>query len=165
MMEALNIRQAAEEDISSLYDLYAQIGQKSEGYFEEVLEKDCVVLIAHKGDQDIGFGILNFEPKYSLYQKLEIPEIQDLNVIPEARRQGVATSLIGAFENMASDQGVEQIGISVGLTKDYGPAQRLYTKLGYMPDGNGISYDRQGVELGRSYPVVDDLCLMMIKSL
>lgn len=164
-MTDIDIRQASEEDIPALYALYDVLGKSDEGYFETVLEKDCVILIASQDGQDVGFGILNFEPKYSLYQKLGIPEIQDVNVIPDARQKGIATALVMAFENMAEDQGAKKIGISVGLTKEYGPAQRLYVKLDYMPDGNGITYDREGVVAGQSYPAGDDLCLMMIKEL
>ena len=161
----IDIRQASESDIPALYDLYAQIGQKDEGYFEALFEKDCVILMAFKNKTAVAFGILNFEPKYNLYKKLDIPEIQDLNVMPDAREQGVATALVEAFENLARDQGLESIGISVGLTKDYGPAQRLYCKLGYIPDGCGITYDREGVKYGVPYPADDDLCLMMVKDL
>ena len=161
----IDIRQASESDIPALYDLYAQIGQKDEGYFEALFEKDCVILMAFKNKIAVAFGILNFEPKYALYKKLEIPEIQDLNVMPDAREQGVATALVAAFENLACDQGLESIGISVGLTKDYGPAQRLYCKLGYIPDGGGVTYDREGVTVGQVYPADDDLCLMMVKDL
>ena len=121
--------------------------------------------MAFKNKTAVAFGILNFEPKYNLYKKLDIPEIQDLNVVSVERQQGIATTLIEAFENMVRDQGLESIGISVGLTKDYGPAQRLYCKLGYMPDGNGIAYDREGVTFGTPYPADDNLCLMMVKTL
>ena len=161
----VEIKQTNEADIPALYALYDAIGKKDKGYFEALFEKDCLVLIAVQDKTAVGFGILNFEPKYNLYQKLEIPEIQDLNVIPEARNQGIATALIGSVENIASDQGSVSIGISVGLTKDYGPAQRLYCKLGYVPDGNGIAYDREGVTFGVRYLADDDLCLMMIKDL
>lgn len=164
-----NIRQANEADIPALYGLYDQMGKKDEGYFEALFEKECFVLIAEQGREEkeraVGFGVLNFNPKYNLYQKLDIPEIQDLNVIHEARQQGIATALISAFEEIAQDQGAEHIGISVGLTKEYGAAQRLYCKLGYMPDGNGVTYDRAFIETGRSYPFDDDLCLMMVKNL
>ena len=164
-MISVDIRQADEGDIPTLYDIYKQVGQKDNGYFETLFAKDCALLIASKDKSNVGFGVLNFEPKYSLYKTLEIPEIQDLNVIPNARQQGIATMLVEAFESLASDQGAEQVGISVGLTKDYGPAQRLYCKLGYMPDGYGITHDREGVMVGQSYPVDDDLCLMMVKNL
>ena len=162
---SVDIRQATEEDIPALYNLYERLGKKDDGYFEAAFEKECLTLIASEEGQDVGFGFLNFEPKYALYQKLNIPEIQDLNVVAEVRQKGIATALVYAFENIAEDQGAEKIGISVALTKDFGPAQRLYTKLDYMPDGNGITYNRQGVVTGQSYPVDDDLCLMMIKEL
>jgi len=161
----VEIKQASESDILALYALYKKIGQKDDGYFEALFEKDCLVLIAIQNKIEVGFGILNFEPKYNFYKKLEIPEIQDLNVVPDARNQGIATALIESFETIAHDQGFKNIGISVGLTKDYGPAQRLYCKLGYMPDGNGIAYDREGVTYQQSYPADDDLCLMMVKDL
>lgn len=161
----IEIKQASEDDISALYNLYDLLGKKDAGYFESCFKKDCVILIASQQGRDVGFGVLNFEPKYGLYKKLAIPEIQDLNVIPEARQQGIATKIIEAFEDVAQDQGAEQIGISVGLTKSYGPAQRLYMKLGYMPDGYGITYDREGVTRGASYPMDDDLALMLVKKL
>ena len=161
----VDIRQATEEDIDALYAIYDVLGKKDGGYFEICFEKECLILIASADNKDIAFGVLNFEPKYNLYQKLDIPEIQDLNVIPYARQQGVATQMVTAFENIARDQGYDQIGISVGLTKDYGAAQRLYMKLGYMPDGYGVTYDREGVTVGASYPVDDDFALMMVKNL
>jgi len=166
-----DIRQATESDIESLCNLYEKVGKKNDvDYFEQCFEKDCIVLIASRGEdgvdgrEDIGFGLLNFEPKYNLYQRLEIPEIQDLNVIPAMREQGVATALINAFENLAMDQGAEQVGVSVGLNKDYGPAQRLYAKLNYLPDGCGVTYNREYVKAGEACPVDDDLCLMMVKN-
>ena len=173
----VDIRQATEDDIEGLYALYAKIDKHDEGYFEACFEKDCLILLAESSvvialkeetphDKElVGFVILNFEPKYQLYQKLEIPEIQDLNVLPDYRRQGIGSHLVEVCENITAEQGIEQIGISVGLTKDYGPAQRLYTQAGYIPDGYGVTYDRQAIDKGQTQPVNDDLCLMMVKSL
>jgi len=161
----VTIRQATEKDIPALHGLYGQIGKKDEGYFEVLFEKGCAVLIAEHEKQLVGFGVLNFEPKYNLYQRLNIPEIQDLNVIPEMRQRGIATALVRACEEVAKDKGLEYVGISVALTKAYGPAQRLYAKLGYMPDGNGVTYDRKPIQSECAYTVDDDLCLMMVKDL
>lgn len=161
----LDIKQADEGDIDALYALYDILGKKDVGFFEACFEKDCLILIASVGKKDVGFGILNFEPKYRLYQKLNIPEIQDLNVILEAREQGIATALLNAFEDLARDQGKKEIGISVGLTNDYGAAQRLYIKQGYVPDGYGVTNDRQVVEKGLTCSLNDDLALMLVKLL
>jgi hypothetical protein len=32
-------------------------------------------------------------------------------------------------------------GIGVGMYPDYGPAQRMYVRRGYVPDGHGLAYD------------------------
>lgn len=109
-----------------------------------------------------GFAVLNHNPKYGLYKKLNIPEIQDVFVLPEFRGQGIAKALIQyCEENVAGDM----VGISVPVSSNFGVAQRLYYKLGYMPDGNGVTYDRNVVKHGDRVAVDDDLCLMMVKQL
>lgn len=159
------IREAKETDKSILYALYDRIGKKDAGYFEECFERGSTILIASWNDEDTGFCILNWSPRYSLYKKLDIPEIQDLNVVPKARRNGIATALIEYCEALTKKSRKDSIGISVGLTKDYGAAQILYIRMGYVPDGYGVTYDREGVEPYRSYPLDDNLSLMMIKPL
>jgi hypothetical protein len=44
---------------------------------------------------------------------------------------------MNAAEELASDRGVVSLGITVGLSDEYGPAQRLYALHGYVPDGRG----------------------------
>lgn len=109
-----------------------------------------------------GFCVLNYAPKYSLYQRLKTPEIQDVFVVPEARGQGVATSLITHCESVCE---TEMIGISVPVSPDFGAAQRLYYKLGYQPDGNGVTYDREPCPHNSRVKLDDNLCLMMVKDL
>lgn len=159
------IREAGKDDLPLLHSLYDAIGKKDDGYFEHALAYGSSVLIAACEGRDCGFCLLNWRPRYSLYRKLEIPEIQDLNVLPDNRRKGIASSMIKWCEGMARSKGCTHMGISVGLGKDYGPAQILYVRMGYEPDGNGVTYDREAVAIGRAYPVDDDLALMMIKAL
>jgi GNAT superfamily N-acetyltransferase len=109
--------------------------------------------------------MLNWQPQYQLYRRLDIPEIQDLNVLPAMRRNGVASAMIGFAEKLARENGRTQIGISFGPYPNYGPAQRLYIRLGYIPDGYGVTYDRVTVRPGESRPVDDSLCLMLVKDL
>ncbi len=162
----IKIRIASHEDIKALHNFYASIGRKEDGYFEECLDEQSVgnrkIFLALAGDQLTGYVMLNFRPRYSLYKKLEIPEIQDLNVAVDMRRQGIGRLLV---EYCEKECGAEQIGISVGLTKDYGAAQRLYVAMGYKPDGYGVTYNREAVSHGDRCSVDDDLCLMMVKEL
>ncbi len=165
------VRQATADDIPVLNAIaLAQNSRKAPDYFTRCLEEQAagrrLVFVAGQGDSaPVGYGMLNFHAQYALYKRLGIPEIQDLNVMPDARKQGLATAIIDRCETIARERGCEHIGISVGLYADYGPAQRLYVRLGYVPDGYGVTYDRQTVRPGEMRPVDDDLCLMMVKKL
>lgn len=170
MMPSIQVQTAQESDIPRLHALIERLGfHKTEGYFEQCLAEQAAgrrqVFIGVLEGTDAGYGMLNWKPQYALYRRLDIPETQDLNVIPAVRRCGVATALIRHCEGEARARGKTQMGISVGLYADYGPAQRLYVKLGYVPDGGGVTYDRQPVRPGEIRPVDDDLCLMMVKDL
>lgn len=162
----IEIHQATHDDIDRLELLYEILGQYDAGYFAQCLARECYVFIACDAGRDAGFVVLNFSPKYNLYQRLGVPEIQDLNVIPDLRQRGIATALMEHCEAFArNEKGCEQIGVSVALSKDYGPAQRLYIKRGYIPDGMGVSFDRQYAAPERSYYLDSDLCLMLLKPL
>lgn len=166
----IEIEQSESQDIPRLYSLITAMGHhKPDGYFERCMTEQAAgkrqLFIAKRDGQDCGYGLLNWQPLYALYKRLEIPEIQDLNVIPAARRGGVASAMIAHCEALARQKGCAQIGISFGLHADYGAAQRLYIKLGYMPDGFGVTYDRQAVMPGEIRPIDDNLALMMIKDL
>lgn len=133
---------------------------------EESLAPGCRLFQLKAPDGAVaGRAQMNAQPAYSLYRRLGIPEIQDLWVDPDRRRQGLGMALIHHCEDEARIAGHSQIGISVGLHAGFGPAQRLYARLGYVPDGLGVTYDRQAVGAGEIRPVDDHLCLMMIKDL
>ena len=51
------------------------------------------------------------------------------------------------------------VGIGVGMYADYGTAQRMYVKRGYIPDGRGLFFRQDFVEPGQTVIVDDDLAL------
>ncbi len=124
-----------------------------------------VIFLAVEGDATLGYVQLNFAPTYQPFRRLNIAEIQDLNVIPAARRQGIGEALIGICEETARAQGAQEIGISVGLLASYGAAQRLYVRLGYMPDGTGAAYDDEIIHAGDIKPLDDRLTIKLTKLL
>jgi GNAT superfamily N-acetyltransferase len=142
---------------------------KEPGYFERNFEEQNAgrreIYIASYEGTAAGYCILNWEPKYYFFKKQGIPETQDLNVLPDLRKRGIATAMIAHCETRAREKGCGQMGISVGLHGAYGPAQILYVKLGYIPDGQGVTCDRRLVSSGEFKAVDDNLCLMMVKSL
>ena len=95
--------------------------------------------------------------------KLGVPEIQDVFVREDRRRQGVGVALTVAAEETAVARGHRGISLSYGI--DNAPAKRLYEKLGYRDAG--IEPQRvHGTIMLRSGPFeVDDTLIYLIKDL
>jgi len=95
---------------------------------------------------------------------LAIPEIQDVFVLPERRRQGIASRLTQAAEVEARKRGWDSISLSVSQERNE-VARRLYAKLGYVEaptDPVSVS----GVIILRGQPVeVDDTLMYLTKRL
>jgi hypothetical protein len=47
----------------------------------------------------------------------------------------------------------------------FGVAQRLYARLGYIPDGNGVTYDREIIAHNTSVRLDENLCMMLVKNI
>ncbi|MBN1875607.1 MAG: GNAT family N-acetyltransferase [Anaerolineae bacterium] len=141
---------------------------KPEGYFPACLEQqqrnDIVFYVAVEDGHYVGHVKLVWRPDYVHFREAGIPEIQDLNVLPAYRKQGIGTRLIQCCEATAATRG-DHIGIGVGLHPGYNAAQRLYSKLGYILDGHGVHYDGIPVEERQSYRFDDELIIHFSKEL
>jgi GNAT superfamily N-acetyltransferase len=148
---------------------FSQIGwTKPEGYFTERLDEQnsggIILLVASVPGQYVGHALLVWNPDYDGFKEAGIPEIQDLNVLPGYREQGVGTDLIARLESFAAERS-PRVGIGVGLHPGYNNAQKLYPKLGYIPDGRGVHYDNAPVVMGEHYRFDDELVLFFTKIL
>lgn len=161
--DSITIRAIAQADAAQIYRQLKEISDLplSHETPNRLNGGDVVLLTAGA----IGFVLVNFKPRYYPFQKLKIPEIQGLTVHPDHRGQGVAKALMHEAESYVRDKGLGVIGLGVGLSSFYGPAQCLYASLGYRPDGNGLIYDGETIPQGKMVTNDDDLCLMMIKEL
>jgi GNAT superfamily N-acetyltransferase len=129
---------------------------------QEAGERD--VLVASVDEVFAGYVTINWHPEYPPFRAEGIPVIEDFNVLPAFRRRGIGTALLDAAEAKARAR-VATIGIGVGLDPDYGPAQRMYVRRGYVPDGRGISWRNQTVAYRDQVLVDDDLVLWLTRPL
>jgi len=135
-------------------------------YFNDLLaEHDSgkrVVLVAYADDTLAGFVTIKWQSDYPHFAEKGVPEINDLRVLPDFRRRGIAKALVGEAERRIFERS-PVAGIGVGMYADYGPAQRMYIQRGYVPDGMGLYHGKQPVVPGQDVPVDDDLVLYFTK--
>ena len=124
-----------------------------------------IVLLAFEQGKPVGYGTLKWASDYGPFLSAGIPEVNNLVVASYARRRGIGTAIIQELEQRARGAGKESIGIGVGLYADYGSAQRLYIRLGFKPDGCGLTYANKPVVPGSAVVVDDNLLLWLTKSL
>src|SRR5262245_44173947 len=170
MSTAVNFTTLEASDIKEIVSAFNYIGWNKpssiyEAYLAEQLKGNRTVFIAKKDNKFRGYITIKWSSTYPEFFKNNIPEIADLNVLPDCRSQGIGTKLIKQCENAAIEKGYSTIGIGVGLTADYGNAQKLYVKLGYVPDGCGLHYHNNLVTYNQKINVDDELILFFTKSL
>jgi GNAT superfamily N-acetyltransferase len=124
-----------------------------------------VVLLAFEGASPVAYASLLWRSQHQPFAASGIPEIHDLVVAESHRRRGIASAMFAELEDRARRGGRRVIGLGVGLYADYGAAQRLYGRLGYAPDGVGVTYRNHPVAPGETVRLDDDLILWLTKTL
>ncbi|NMO98172.1 GNAT family N-acetyltransferase [Paenibacillus lemnae] len=171
MTNPITLKQLTNQEEASLLDqefLKKYPWYTSGDYFLTCLEENQqgrrVTLMCYYADTLAGCCHLLYDSSYPHFNQNNIPEINDLNVFPEFRRKGIASSILDELEQIASESS-QIIGIGVGLYKDYGAAQVMYTSRGYVLDGKGMMYNHAEVKPGEQVRVDDDLLIYLIKQL
>jgi len=164
----IEIRRMRAEDAGMMRGIFLRHGiRRPEDYYVRCHEENesgvRVTLLAFWNGEYAGCVHLLERSGYPYFAENGIPEINDFNVIPPLRRKGIGDALLDAIERIALEKyGI--VGIGVGLYASYGPAQRLYARRGYIPDGRGVVYKGVPVPRGATAVVDDDLNLYFTKT-
>lgn len=119
--------------------------------------------IAMGGSDVIGYVGILWESSYAGFRRRGIPLVHQITVAGPFRRRGVATLLMDAAEQVVRDRGITTLGITAGLFDEYGPAQRLYGRRGYIPDGRGACRGQRPLSKGMHVTMDDDLIIWLTK--
>jgi GNAT superfamily N-acetyltransferase len=168
------IRLLQTSDIAPIAAAFAELGwNKPASQYEQYLSEQevgqRVVLVAWAELQRLqtlefaGYVTVCWQSHYPPFREANIPEIVDFNVLPKFRRQGIGAALMDEAESRVAAVS-PVVGLGVGMTSDYGAAQRMYAKRGYIPDGRGLHSRGQPIQYGQSVPVDDDLVLYFTKT-
>ena len=122
---------------------------------------NSVFLVAWDRDEPVGHALLEWPgPKC---EDPALPELQNVFVPPERRRQGIATALDAAAEERARSAGFDALALTCSV--DNAGALRAWERLGYRRSGRAPRR-MQGTILLRGKPFeIDDTLLHFVKTL
>ena len=138
---------------------------EARSYLADHAEPAGASLIATDGFDIIGYLAIVWESNYAGFGSRGVPLVHQIAVAGLFRRQGVATLLMDTAEQLVRDRGIATLGITVGLFDEYGPAQRLYARRGYIPDGRGACRGQRPLSKGMQVTMDDDLIIWLTKDL
>ena len=168
MKTTCSIRKMQESDIKDLSRGFISQGWPGREeiltrYFKEQESGEREVLIADLTSAVAGYITILPDAKQGPFAGIA-PELSDFNVFEPFQNQGIGNFLMEESENrvkLFSDK----VTLGVGLHSGYGPAQRLYIKRGYIPDGSGVWYRNQPLEMDALCEDIGELVLYLSKNL
>lgn len=168
-MNNITIRNLDENDCEVISKAFKQQGwnktkEQYENYFKEQAKGKRDIIIVEYCNEFAGYITIVWNSSYSSYKERNIPEIMDFNVLIKQRRKHIGTILMDEAERRIKEKS-KIAGLRVGLTADYGAAQVLYVKRGYVPDSFGIHYEDKKLNYGEQVLVDDELTLGFMKVL
>ncbi len=127
-------------------------------------KQECSALLALYNGEIAGYVFLYYRCRWGGLANCDLPGVIDLIVFEKYRKNGVATALMDIAEKIAKKNS-NKVYLDVCLNSEYGPAQRLYMKRGYVPDGKGVYYEEKVCETNAICKNNDELTLCLVKEL
>jgi len=168
-MSAVHFERVAPADLAAVIALFTEQvypgdPEESRRHFAGHAESEADTFLAYVAGKLAGYLTIRWQSNNPLFRDNNIPLIHHLAVFSKFRRQGIATQLMDVGEQLIATR-AEKAGITVGLFDDYGPAQRLYARRGYLPDGRGACQGQRPLRQGEIVTVDHDLILWLTKDL
>ena len=168
MKTTCSIRKMQESDIKDLSRGFISQGWPGREeiltrYFKQQESGEREVLVAEVEGAVAGYITILPDAKQGPFAGMG-PELSDFNVFEPFQNQGIGNFLMEESENrvkLFSDK----VTLGVGLHSGYGPAQRLYIKRDYIPDGSGVWYRNQPLEMNAVCEDIGELVLYLSKNL
>jgi len=132
-------------DAARLFDAYRMFyGQTSDlaaarEFVEARLRSDDSVVFLAIDDRESPLGFVQLYPSYSSVSMKRLWILNDLYVVEDARRSGVAVALLERARQLAVDTHAK--GLILETAVDNAPAQALYERCGWKRDTEFHRYE------------------------
>jgi ribosomal protein S18 acetylase RimI-like enzyme len=129
--------------VAPLFDAYRQFYRKPSNeeaahrfLFARLSKDESVLFFARQGTMSV--GLVHLYPVFSSTNLTRQWILSDLYVVPEARKHGVAHTLMNHARQFA--EGTQADGLMLETATDNHTAQRLYERLGWKRDEEFYRY-------------------------
>ena len=167
-MENIDVRKMCYDDIPLICKADNDESESNIAYLKRQLDfqeqQECSALVASYKGEVAGYVLLFYRCRWGALGNCGLPAVVDLVVFEKYRRRGIATALMDAAEAIAKEYS-DKVYLEVCLCSEYGPAQRLYARRGYVPDGKGIYYEGTICETDAVIKNDDELTLCLVKEI
>jgi ribosomal protein S18 acetylase RimI-like enzyme len=144
-MKRIEIIQASLEHVevlTPLFDGYRQFYKQPSNLngarrflSERLANKESVIFLA--SNEQEGLGFVQLYPTFSSIALKRLWILNDLYVLPDARRQGIGRALLKRAQQFATETGAKGLVLETAIDN---PAQNLYRLMGYQRDQEFYSY-------------------------
>lgn len=128
--DSITVRLCTAEDLPALHAREVHpsslVAQK---HFDRQVAGDYYFAVAWRGGEPLGSGVLDCDPERDL-----CPELKNLWIYPEFRRQGAARALTTFLERQAAALGFVEVFLKVDPENE--AAIPMYIGLDYSPTGD-----------------------------
>jgi GNAT superfamily N-acetyltransferase len=147
-MGAIIVRQATVDDldlVAPLFDAYRQFYKQppdldlARAFLRERFQHNQSIVFLALNSSGTPVGFTQLYPSFSSGLAKRIFILNDLFVVPEARRQGIGHLLLQAAAEYGRKVGAARLTLSTAL--DNAPAQALYEMAGWQRDNTFCTYN------------------------
>lgn len=148
MSTGLKIHKASLADVSALaplFDAYrgfygkpSDLNRAEKFLRERLAANESVIFYCRKPSSDAIAGFTQLYPFFSSVSAARILVLNDLYVMPDSRRLGIARALMQAAHDHARQTGAVHVDLSTAHTNK--SAQALYESFGYVHDTDFRTY-------------------------
>jgi len=157
------IHQVTRDELPAVIDWFATSyydnRKDAEAHFADHSNDQGATFVARCGQEIAGYITVARKARIK-----DMPCIANFVVFEPYRRLGLGSRLMDIAEAYLA-QGADKVVLWVPIIGRYGPAQRLYAKRGYIPDGDGVVKHGIPVKEGEMHRIDEDLLLCLVKDL
>ncbi len=125
-------------DYLRFYDVPAEEARAHDFLADRLTRGESAIFIAREPDAVLGFAQLY--PGFSSLDQARQWILEDLFVVPNARKRGVGRALLDSAERLARETGAVRLTLSTAVTNRN--AQALYETAGWVRDDAFFTYAR-----------------------